>query len=67
MTVCAKQFHACDNNEIVTKTETVLVQDIMHVNDSKCSKKSRKNTHTSENTKSDVNTTKDKLRPLTHE
>ena len=38
----AKQFHACDNSEIGKKTETVLVQASMHVNESKHSRKSRK-------------------------
>lgn len=41
-TIRAKQFHACDSSEIVTKTETVQVQASMHVNDSKCLKKSSK-------------------------
>jgi len=34
-TVRAKQFHACDNSEMLMKTETVLVQETMHVNDNK--------------------------------
>ena len=38
----AKQFHACDSSEIATKTETELEQASIHVNDSKHSKKSRK-------------------------
>ena len=40
--VRAKQFHACNNNEIAMKTETVLGQASMHVNNRKFSKKSRK-------------------------
>lgn len=35
VTVHEKQFHACDNSEILTKTEMVLVQSIMYQNDSK--------------------------------
>lgn len=37
-----KQFHACDNNEMLVKTETVLVQASMYKNDNKHSLKSRK-------------------------
>ena len=40
--VRAKQFHACDNSEIATKTETELEEASIHVNNSKCSKKSSK-------------------------
>jgi hypothetical protein len=40
--VRAKQFHACDNSEIATKTETELGQASIYVNDSKHSKKSSK-------------------------
>ena len=40
--VHAKQFHACDNNEIATKIETELGEAIIYVNDRKNSKKSRK-------------------------
>lgn len=40
--VHAKQFHACDSNEIETKTETKLGQASIYVNDNKLSKKSRK-------------------------
>lgn len=41
-TIHAKQFHACDVSEMLMKTETMLVQAIMHVNDSKRSQKSSK-------------------------
>jgi len=41
-TVRAKQFHACDNSEMLMKTETVLVQASMHSNDIKHSQKSSK-------------------------
>ena len=41
-TIRVEQFHACDNNEIETKTEMVLVKHIMHVNNIKCSNKSSK-------------------------
>ena len=37
-----KQFHAFENNEIATKTEMVIVQGIMHVNNNKHSNKLRK-------------------------
>lgn len=40
--ICAKQFHACDNSEIATKTETKLRQANVYLNDNKHSKKSRK-------------------------
>jgi len=53
--VRAKQFHACDNSEMETKIETDLGQASICVNDSKPSKKSNKNTPTSENTKSNRN------------
>jgi len=35
LTVCEKQCHACDNSEMQTKTEMVLVQPSMHANDNK--------------------------------
>ena len=38
-TVREKQFHACKNSDIATKTKTVLGQANIHVNDSKRSKK----------------------------
>lgn len=38
----AKQFHTCDNSEIATKTDTELGQPRIHVNNSRHSKKSRK-------------------------
>lgn len=53
--VCAKQFYAYDNSEIATKIETELGQASIYVNDNKRSKKSSKNTPTSENAKSDKN------------
>ena len=37
-----QQFHACDNSEIATKTETVLGQASILVNDNKHSMKSNK-------------------------
>ena len=40
--VHAKHYYACDNSEMLTKTETVLVQANMHANDSKHSQKSSK-------------------------
>ena len=66
-TVRAKQFHACDKSEMLTKTEMVLVQASMHVNDTSIQRNQENNTHTSENTKNDRNAAKDKLRPLTRE
>lgn len=39
-TVREKQFHACDNSEMLTKTKTVLVKAIMYQNNSKNSLKS---------------------------
>lgn len=41
-TVYAKQFHACNNNEMRKKTKMVLLQDNMHQNDNKHSLKSRR-------------------------
>ena len=41
-TVHEKQFHACDNSEMLMKTKMVLGQDNIHVNDNKYEKKSRK-------------------------
>ena len=41
-TIRAKQFHACDNTKIASKIETMLGKTSIHVNDSKHSKKSRK-------------------------
>lgn len=35
-----KQFHGCDNSEMLMKIEMVLVQYSMHVNDNKRSQKS---------------------------
>ena len=40
--VRAKQFHACNNSEIATKTKMVLVQASMHVNERRHSNKSSK-------------------------
>ena len=37
-----KQFHACDNNEIARKTETVIGHASIHVNENKHAKKSSK-------------------------
>ena len=40
VTICEKQFHACDISVMLTKIETVLVQASMYQSDSKCSLKS---------------------------